>query len=237
MEITPQILLKAYTRGLFPMAESATDPTLYWIEPRDRGVLPLDAFHVSRRLRRTVRQERFTVRVDHNFSGVIEGCASNAGFGDRTSTWINQPIRDLYGALFKMGHCHTVEAYDGDGELVGGLYGVSLGGAFFGESMFSSARDASKVCLVHLAARLITGGFTLLDTQFTTEHLEQFGTVEMERLAFLRAVSLALPVQASFHDLDPATSGLEVLEIIGKAQSDARDDVDNPDAPNGQAED
>ena len=179
IEITPQVLLKAYACGIFPMAESAEDHALYWIEPERRGILPLDRVHVPRRLSRTIRQGNFDVRIDNDFEAVIDGCAApRAG---RRSTWINGRIRSLYAELIALGHCHTVEVWDGS-RLVGGLYGVALGGAFFGESMFSYARDASKIALVHLAGRLIAGGFKLLDTQFVTDHLRQFGTVEIERL-------------------------------------------------------
>ncbi len=211
VEITPQVLLKAYTRGLFPMAESADDPTLYWIEPRERGVLPLEGIHVPRRLRRSIRQDRFRVCVDEDFEAVIDGCA---GVGiDRPSTWINQPIRELYGALFELGFCHTVEVYDAD-ELVGGLYGVSLGTAFFGESMFSRERDASKVALVHLAGRLCAGGYTLLDTQFVTDHLQQFGTVEMPRKQFLSEIEQAMAHEADFYALPAVASGRQILEAL-----------------------
>src|SRR5262249_46653334 len=168
VEITPEVLLKAYACGIFPMAESADDPALYWVEPERRGILPLDHLHISRRLARTVRSDRFTVVSDRDFDAVIDGCAE-PGPG-RARTWINERIRVLYRALFDCGHCHTVEVYD-DGALVGGLYGVSLGAAFFGESMFRRTRDASKVALVHLAGRLRAGDFILLDTQFVTDHL------------------------------------------------------------------
>ena len=157
IEITPEVLLKAYACGIFPMAESAEDPALYWIEPELRGVIPLDTFHVPARLARTVRSTPLTVRVNRAFDGVIDGCAEpKAG---RARTWINTRIRKIYRALYAEGHCHTVEVYDGT-ELVGGLYGVSLGRAFFGESMFHHARDASKIALVHLVARLKAGGYT-----------------------------------------------------------------------------
>ncbi len=178
VDITPQVLLKAYACGIFPMAESAQDNALYWIEPERRGILPLDHIHVSKRLARTIRQQRFEVRVDHDFEAVIDGCArSHPG---RHSTWINQRIRALYGELFSLGHCHTIEVWH-DGDLIGGLYGVRIAGVFFGESMFSRGRDASKVALVYLAARLKYGGFTLLDTQFLTDHLAQFGAIEVPR--------------------------------------------------------
>ncbi len=189
IEITPQVLLKAYACGIFPMAESAEDNALYWIEPERRGILPLDRVHVPRRLARTIRQGGFEVRVDNDFDAVIEGCAApRAG---RRSTWINGRIRGLYSDLFALGHCHTVEVWQGD-ELIGGLYGVHLGRAFFGESMFSNARDASKIALVYLIARLKYGGFTLLDTQFVTGHLARFGAVEVSRQEFQRLLEGAL---------------------------------------------
>ena len=178
IEITPQVLLKAYACGIFPMAESAEDNALYWIEPERRGILPLDRMHVPRRLARTIRNGSFEVKVDRNFEAVIEGCA--APRSGRRSTWINGRIRSLYRELFGLGHCHTVEVWQ-DGVLTGGLYGVHLGRAFFGESMFSRARDASKIALVYLVARLRYGGFTLLDTQFVTGHLSRFGAIEVSR--------------------------------------------------------
>jgi leucyl/phenylalanyl-tRNA--protein transferase len=178
IDITPEILLKAYAAGIFPMAEDANDPSLFWVEPRERGIIPLDRFHVGKRLARTVRSDLFEVRVDQDFDGVIAGCAM-PGF-DREKTWISRRIKTLYGQLFDAGYCHTVEVYQ-DGRLVGGLYGVRLRGAFFGESMFHTERDASKVALVHLVARLRRGGFTLLDTQFVTPHLAQFGAIEVSR--------------------------------------------------------
>ena len=200
VDITPEILLKAYAAGIFPMAEDADDPSLFWVEPQERGVIPLDALHVPKRLARTVRSDAFTVRVDHDFDAVIAGCAE-PGF-DRARTWINARIRRLYGELFDLGQCHTVEVYDADGALVGGLYGVRLGAAFFGESMFHRARDASKVALVHLGARLHAGGFRLLDTQFLTEHLASLGAVEIPRAAYRAQLASALSVAADFAALD-----------------------------------
>jgi len=189
IEITPQVLLKAYACGIFPMAESADDNALYWIEPERRGILPLNDVHVPKSLARTIRRGGFEVKVDNDFSGVIEGCAApRAG---RRSTWINDRIRSLYRDLFALGHCHTVEVWQDDA-LVGGLYGVHLGRAFFGESMFSKARDASKIALVYLVARLKYGGFTLLDTQFVTGHLARFGAVEVSRQEFQRLLEGAL---------------------------------------------
>ena len=189
IEITPQVLLKAYACGIFPMAESAEDNALYWIEPERRGILPLDRVHVPRRLARTIRNGGFEVKVDRNFEAVIEGCA--APRSGRRSTWINGRIRSLYRELFALGHCHTIEVWQ-EGELVGGLYGVHLGRAFFGESMFSRARDASKIALVYLIARLKYGGFTLLDTQFVTGHLARFGAIEVSREEFQRLLEAAL---------------------------------------------
>jgi leucyl/phenylalanyl-tRNA--protein transferase len=187
--VTPALLLRAYACGIFPMADSADDPTLYWVEPRQRGVLPLDGFHVPRRLGRTVRSGVFEMRVDTDFDTVITGCS--AVRPGRRVTWINEPIRRLYGELFRMGHVHTVEAWR-EGKMVGGLYGVKLGAAFFGESMFSVERDASKVALVHLVERLRKGGFRLLDTQFLTAHLAQFGAIEIAREDYLVLLDDAL---------------------------------------------
>jgi leucyl/phenylalanyl-tRNA---protein transferase len=189
IEITPQVLLKAYACGIFPMAESAEDSALYWIEPERRGILPLDRVHVPRSLARTINRGGFEVKVDNDFHAVIDGCATpRAG---RRSTWINRRIRALYAELFRLGHCHTVEVWQ-DGLLIGGLYGVHLGRAFFGESMFSVARDASKIALVYLVARLKYGGFELLDTQFVTEHLARFGAIEVGRAEFQRLLEAAL---------------------------------------------
>jgi len=213
VEITPEVLLKAYACGIFPMAESAEDPALYWIEPDMRGILPLDGFHVASRLARTVRTTPYTVWVDRDFDGVIEGCA--APKPDRGKTWINARIRRIYRALFEAGDCHTVEVYDGD-VLVGGLYGVSLGRAFFGESMFHRARDASKIALVHLVARLKAGGYRLLDTQFVTEHLKTFGAVEVPKRRYHRMLEEALVGNANFATLpvDRPIAGAEALAII-----------------------
>jgi leucyl/phenylalanyl-tRNA--protein transferase len=196
LEITPQVLLKAYAVGIFPMAESADDPGLYWIEPEQRGIIPLDGFHLPKRLRRTVASGKFEIRIDTDFAGVIDGCAG--AVDGRPKTWINARIRRLYGELFEMGACHTVEAWR-DGRLVGGLYGVELGAAFFGESMFSRERDASKVALVHLVARLKAGGFRLLDTQFTTEHLRQFGAVDVPRQRYQAMLEDAINASADFY--------------------------------------
>jgi len=195
-EITPQVLLRAYSIGMFPMADSAEDPTLFWVDPEERGIFPLDGLIVSRSLAKLVRSDRYEVRVDQDFDAVIEGCAG--GGADRPKTWINERIRKLYRDLFHKGFVHTVEAWR-DGELVGGLYGVQMGGAFFGESMFHSARDASKVALVHLVARLRKAGATLLDTQFVTPHLATLGAVEIPRADYHRRLDEALGGVADFY--------------------------------------
>jgi len=214
-EITPEVLLRAYACGIFPMAESADDPTLFWVEPEQRGVIPLEGFHISSRLARTVRSDRFIVTVNRAFTEVIDGCA--APRMGRENTWINRRIRNLYTALHRLGHCHSVEAWEGN-QLAGGLYGVSLGGAFFGESMFHRARDASKVALVHLVARLIAGGFVLLDTQFVTEHLRNFGAVEVPRRRYRNELDVALLHQGNFATLpmDRPISGAAALKIIAR---------------------
>jgi leucyl/phenylalanyl-tRNA--protein transferase len=215
-DITPEVLLRAYACGIFPMAESADDPTLFWVEPEMRGVIPLDGFRIASRLARTVRSDTFTVTVDTAFKAVISGCAAPAR--GRDDTWINKRIRDLYTALHDLGHAHSVEVWDND-NLVGGLYGVSLGRAFFGESMFHHVRDASKVALVHLVARLIAGGFELLDTQYVTEHLRSFGAVEVSRRRYRAMLDKAISGEpADFLKL-PTTqpvSGEQALGIIAK---------------------
>ncbi len=193
--IPPELLLRAYASGVFPMAESADDPEVFWVRPEARGVIPLDAFHVPKSLAKTIRQGRFEIRYDHDFAGVIDGCAET-GEG-RASTWINAPIREAYLDLHRRGHCHSVEAWR-DGRLVGGLYGVNLGGAFFGESMFSRERDASKVCLAHLVERVRRQGFVLLDTQFTTEHLKRFGAIDVPRRKYEKLLEEALKGEAIF---------------------------------------
>ncbi|MGO4389049.1 leucyl/phenylalanyl-tRNA--protein transferase [Microvirga sp. 2YAF29] len=211
--ITPEILLKAYAAGIFPMAEDADDPSLFWVEPRERGIIPLDSFHLPKRLARTIRAEEFTVHVDRDFDAVIAGCAAPGA--DREKTWINSRIRDLYGQLFDKGFCHTVEVYR-DGQLVGGLYGVRLRGAFFGESMFHRERDASKIALVHLVARLKRGGFSLLDTQFVTSHLSQFGAVEVPRREYKQMLREALEREGDWNvwPRGQVVSGEEVLAAL-----------------------
>ncbi len=210
VEITPEVLLKAYACGIFPMAESAEDTALYWIEPELRGVIPLERFHVPARLDRTVRADRFKVTVNRDFEAVLEGCA--APKPGRGRTWINSRIRNLYRKLHERGHCHSIEVYEEE-KLVGGLYGVSLARAFFGESMFHQARDASKVALVHLVARLRAGGYRLLDTQFVTDHLKTFGAIEISRRQYHKQLEAALFGEGDFFALpiDPPLAGAEAL--------------------------
>lgn len=195
LRLTPEILLAAYAAGVFPMAESAQDPQLFWVDPRHRGIIPLDGFHVPRRLRRVVRHGGFEIRCDSAFESVLYGCAETTE--KRPNTWINDEIVRLYRGLFARGAAHSVEAWR-EGALVGGLYGVSLGAAFFGESMFSRETDASKVALVHLVARLRLGGYRLLDTQFLTPHLARFGGIEISRARYRRLLAAALAGRASF---------------------------------------
>lgn len=209
--LTADILLKAYAVGMFPMAESADDPNLFWIEPEWRGIIPLDGFRIPRRLARTVRKDGFEMRIDSDFHGVVDGCAAPAP--GREKTWINATIRKLYGELFRRGHCHTVESWK-DGRLVGGLYGVSIGGAFFGESMFSTVTDASKVALVHLVARLRAGGYRLLDTQFVTDHLAHFGTIEVPKRIYGQRLAAALALQGDFNALPASITGAEALRWL-----------------------
>ncbi|MEX1148353.1 MAG: leucyl/phenylalanyl-tRNA--protein transferase [Sphingomonadales bacterium] len=208
--ITPELLLHAYAQGYFPMAESATAEDLFWVDPEERGLLPLDAFHLPRRLARLVRRERFTVTCDRAFDDVMRHCAmSNRG---RESTWINPTILQLYGALHRLGFAHSVECWRDD-LLAGGLYGVSLGAGFFGESMFHIERDASKVALVYLVARLRYGDYRLLDTQFVTEHLSQFGAIEIPRAEYRLRLQDALSSDGDFSALPFSTSGERVAHL------------------------
>lgn len=211
--ITPQILLRAYAAGVFPMAESADDPALYWIEPDERGVLPLDGFHVSRSLRKTMRQRKFEIRVDTAFGDVIRACAERRP--GRKETWINSRIISLYTQLHKIDCAHSLEAWK-DGKLVGGLYGVKIGAAFFGESMFSRKTDASKVALVHLVARLRFGGFTLLDAQFINNHLTQFGAIAVKKAAYHKMLEPALAGEADFKAF---SSDQDIEKVLKLAES------------------
>jgi leucyl/phenylalanyl-tRNA--protein transferase len=209
--LTPEILLAAYAAGVFPMAESADDPELFWVDPDYRGILPLDAFHVPRRLRRILRQARFAISCDTAFEAVIRACAEATE--KRPNTWINDEIVRLYAALFARGAAHSVECWRED-ILVGGLYGVSIGAAFFGESMFSRETDASKVALVHLVARLRLGGYRLLDTQFVTPHLARFGGVEITRTRYHRLLASALSYRTSFPLELPEAPGGDPLAFV-----------------------
>lgn len=198
-ELTADLILRAYQAGIFPMSDSADDPDIFWVSPEQRGILPLDGFHVSKSLAKALRQTRFSVRFDSDFDKTIELCATKGT--DRKSTWINQTIRTLYGELFVQGHCHTVEIWDEDeDEMVGGLYGLAIGSAFFGESMFHTKTNASKFALFHLVQRLTSNGYTLLDTQFLTPHLESLGGVEIPREEYEHRLAHALQRPASFGD-------------------------------------
>ena len=213
--LTPEIVLHAYAQGICPMAERSDDPELYWVSPEQRGIIPLDSFHIPKRLARTVRSDQFRVTTDTAFADVLHACAE-AVVG-RPNTWINAEIARLYTALHKQGRAHSIECWRDD-RLVGGLYGVSLGGAFFGESMFHHERDASKVALVHLVARLIAGGFVLLDTQFVTDHLRTFGAVEVPRRRYRTELDVALLHPGNFAALpaDVPISGEAALEIVAR---------------------
>jgi leucyl/phenylalanyl-tRNA--protein transferase len=205
-EITPTLLLQAYASGVFPMADSAEAAELYWVDPQRRGVLPLDGLHVPRRLARSFLKDPVEIAVDRDFAGVLAGCA------DRPETWINAEIRRLYLDLHRGGYAHSVEVW-AEGGLAGGLYGVALGAAFFGESMFSRRRDASKFALIALVARLRAGGFTLLDTQFVNDHLARLGAVEISRAAYHRRLGAALGRPARFHALADDTPRQELLQL------------------------
>ena len=189
IEVTPELIVRAYRAGIFPMAEDAEDEDLFWVSPEMRGIMPLDGFHASKSLRKAMRKSEWTVNVDTDWHGIIEGCATVGE--DRDNTWINQTIRSVYGALFERGVAHTVEVWDDD-ELVGGLYGLAIGGAFFGESMFHRRTDASKMAMAQLVERLNAGRFVLLDTQFITPHLESLGGVEIPRAEYEDRLGQAL---------------------------------------------
>jgi leucyl/phenylalanyl-tRNA---protein transferase len=191
MRLTPDHLMQAYAMGIFPMAEGRDDPTVHWIDPRQRGIIPLDAFHISRSLARRLRRGDYAIRADHDFAGVLCACA------DRPETWINDTIFDLYMALHRTGRAHSVEVWQDD-RLIGGVYGVVMGAAFFGESMFSRRTDASKIALAYLVDRLRAGGFTLFDTQFLTPHLASLGGIEVNRARYRAMLADALTRQASF---------------------------------------
>ena len=207
-------LIACYRRGVFPMADARHDRRVFLVDPARRGILPLDRFHVSRRLARTVRADRFEVRADTAFAAVVAACATPRE--GRMETWINEPIQAMCDALFARGLAHSIEAWR-DGRMVGGLYGIALGAAFFGESMFSTERDASKVALTHLVARLRVGGFTLLDTQFLTDHLSTFGAEEISRADYAQRLKTAMALRADFGRFDPYVGGTTAMQEISQA--------------------
>ena len=207
-------LVACYQRGVFPMADARDDDRIFLVDPEHRGVIPLHTFHVPRRLARTIRADPYQVRIDCAFDAVVEACAASRP--GREETWINGPIQRLYGQLYRLGMAHSVECWL-EGQLVGGLYGVTLAGAFFGESMFSTARDASKIALAHLVARLNAGRFKLLDTQFMTEHLSQFGAIEIPRALYRKRLAEALERDADFYHLPAYADGAAVLQAINQA--------------------
>ena len=208
--LTPDLLLTAYAAGVFPMAESRSDPEVFWVDPRHRGVIPLDGFHISRSLARRLRRGAFRVTVDTAFAAVVQGCA------EREETWINDTIFELYDALHDSGHAHSVEVWSPAGALIGGVYGVCLGAAFFGESMFSRATDASKIALAYTVDRLRMGGFQLFDTQFLTPHLASLGAIEMPRASYRKALARALQHSADFDATGPVPTGQEILQRSGQ---------------------
>lgn len=215
LRLTPELIVRAYSIGIFPMADARDDPTVYWVAPERRGILPLDRFHVPRRLRRTVRRGTFEVRRDTAFAEVIEQCA--APRPGHPETWINPDITRVFCDLHRAGLAHCVETWR-EGRLVGGIYGLALGGAFFGESMFSRETDASKVALVHLAASLRVGGFTLFDAQFLTDHLRQFGAIEVPAAAYMERLNEALRLRASFYR-DPVGAEAELSALLTQSST------------------
>ncbi len=212
-EITADILLRAYAYGVFPMGESRDDPSLYWVDPQERGIIPLDGFKLPRKLRSTVRKSPFNVTIDTAFRAVMEACALPAP--GRSGTWINDRIVDLYCELHERGYAHSVECWKGQ-QLVGGLYGVSLGAAYFGESMFSRETDASKIALTYLVARLRRGGFKLLDTQFVTDHLAQFGALEIPRDEYRQRLAEAITLPSDFYSLDAGAAADEIVQSVSQ---------------------
>jgi leucyl/phenylalanyl-tRNA--protein transferase len=207
--LTPQMMLNAYANGVFPMSEAREDPDIFWVDPTDRGIIPLDGFRISRSLAKTIRSNRFSVRFNTNFDAVVEGCA------DRPETWINDTIFDLYRQLHEMKFCHSLEVYEGD-TLVGGIYGLTLGTAFFGESMFSKRTDASKVALAYMVARLRATGFTLFDTQFITPHLASLGAIEIPRAQYHDLLNAALEYRVDIEALPAPLAVQDVLQVSGQ---------------------
>lgn len=219
--LTPELVLSAYSLGLFPMANDREDRAIHWIDPIRRGILPIDRFHVPRRLARTIRREPFELRIDEDFPAVIHACA--AATDERPRTWLNDEMIALYIELWKRGHCHSIACWR-DGMLVGGLYGLAIGGAFFGESMFSRARDASKIALVELWARLHSAGFQLLDTQFVTPHLQRFGAIEITRRAYRLRLRRAIAQDVGFprepYSMAPRLIGMRLSGSSGSISAD-----------------
>lgn len=209
LELTPELVLRAYAAGVFPMADRRDSPDVYWVDPRRRGILPLDRFRLSRSLRRRLLREDYSVRVNTSFEAVLDACA------DRRETWINAAIREVFIEIHLLGHAHSVEIWQEDA-LVGGLYGLHLGAAFFGESMFSRISDGSKIALAHLIARLRAGGFMLLDTQFTTPHLESLGAISITRLQYQEKLSRALMRRGDFYSLSEDTTASEIVQLINQ---------------------
>jgi leucyl/phenylalanyl-tRNA--protein transferase len=207
LEITPALVLRAYAAGVFPMADHADAEEVYWVDPRKRGILPLDGFHLSRSLRKRLRRDDYRVRIDTAFDAVLDGCA------DRPETWINAQVRELFSALHRMGHAHSIEVWEGP-DLIGGVYGLRLGAAFFGESMFSRQRDASKIALAYLVARLKVGRFMLLDTQFTTPHLESLGARLVPRAHYHQLLEMAISKRADFYSFPPEATAESVVQLI-----------------------
>ena len=206
LEITPTLLLRAYSAGVFPMAESGSSGEIFWVDPKTRGILPLDGLHISRSMRKFVRKTPYKIRINHDFRGTMQDCA------DREETWINREICELYHTLNKLGYAHSVEVWDGSNRI-GGLYGVDLGGAFFGESMFSAAPNTSKLALIHLVARLRAGGYQLLDTQFVTDHLLSLGAVEISKPAYQVRLALAMETKGDFFALSPQAGPDQILHL------------------------
>ena len=212
-KITADLIIHAYAQGVFPMAEKASSLDIYWVDPELRGIIPLDDFHMPRKLARKIRQAPFEIRIDTAFIKVIEGCAASMAQQGRSETWINDQIISLYAQLFDEGYVHTVECWQGE-ELVGGLYGVAIGGAFCGESMFHTVTDASKIALAYLVARLKAGGYCLLDTQFITPHLTQFGAIEIPRQDYKDRLAQALEVDGDFYSLADTVGPEAVLHSL-----------------------
>ena len=211
IKLTPNLILRAYASGIFPMAESAEDPNVFWVEPDERGIIPLENFHIARSLAKLVKRELFDVKINQDFEAIINACGSRKA--GREETWINTTIKELYIELHYLGHCHCVGVYEKD-TLVGGLYGVHLGAAFFGESMFSFKPNASKIALVHLVARLIAGQFCLLDTQFTTDHLKTMGAIDISRNDYQERLIKAIDDVGDFYALGETVSGIKALEVV-----------------------